>query len=86
MTNFGEYSYNLVLNQHVSTADPHPTSLIEYHMSHREVLGQVIDLPSNDNWKFQKFVFNPCNMDFINLHVLKERTVHLNDEQAYHHG
>ena len=45
VVNFGESSYDLVPNQHISTAKEHPTSLIESHISHVEILGLVTDAP-----------------------------------------
>ena len=76
VANFGESPHDLVPNQHIATTEEHPTSLIESHISHGEMLGLVTDAPSNDDGKFRKWVFNPRDTDVINRHFqMKSKSI-----------
>ena len=81
VANFGESPHNVVPNQHIATAEEHPTSLIESHISQGEMFGLVPDAPSNDDVKFRQWVFNPRDTDAINRHISDERQKHLEDEE-----
>ena len=83
VANFGKHPKLLLPKQHVETAKPHPTTLVESNISHAEMLGLISDEEANGNRKnlFRKRDFNAKDISLINKHLADEREKHMGDDE-----
>lgn len=69
----------LLPKQNLCKASPHPTTLIETHISHTELLGVMREGKDSERNVYRKRVYNDRDVRLIKGHLIGEREKHMGE-------